>query len=150
MHHFSTHYSIQVALPPTLLRKLKIEPKNTFHMLLWLLSATSRRGCISWSNWICLLRAEQTNNEGRDVNPTICRHLKKKYIWFLHIHCVLKTPFLTSYFPLPSLLSSFLHRALLSLLPPTIQSILVISVMMSPCKILASESTDREKRPILF
>lgn len=124
MHHFSTHYSIQVALPPTLLGKLKIEPKNTFHTLFWLLGAASRRGCLSWNNWICLLRAEKNNNAGRAANPTICCPLKQKYIWFLHIHCVLKTPFPTSYFPLPSTLSSFLHRALLSLLPPTIQSIL--------------------------
>lgn len=60
MHHFSTHYSIQVALPPTVLGKLKIEPKNTFHTLFWLLGAASRRGCLSWNNWVCLLKLNKT------------------------------------------------------------------------------------------
>lgn len=36
MHHFSTHYNIQVTLPPILLGKLKTEPKSTFHTLFWL------------------------------------------------------------------------------------------------------------------
>lgn len=124
--HSCQYMHLQYSGDPSfhLIGKWEIEHKNTFHTLFWLLSATSRRGCISWNNWtLLLLRAEQ-NNAGRDVNTTVCCHLKQKYICLLLIHCVLKTPFPISYFPLPFLVSSFLCWALLSLLPPTVQSIL--------------------------
>lgn len=118
MHHVSTHYSIQVTLPPTLLGEL--EHRNTIHTRLWLLSATARRGCISWNNWILLLLRAEQNNAWRDANPTVCCHLKRKYICFLLIHWVLKTPL-----PIPispCLSQCPLCRALLSLLPPTVLS----------------------------
>lgn len=134
-----------MALPPTLLGKLKTEHKNTFHTLFWLLSATPRRGCISWNNWMLLLLRAEQNNAGRHVNPTAWCHLKQKYTWFL----LWKIPFPPPISPClwscpPSLAElcsvSFLHN---SIHPGA------ISVMSSPCNILASEITGYEKKTFL-
>lgn len=144
MNHFSTHYSIQVALLPTFLGKLKIEHKNTFHTLFWHCTATSRRGCLSWNKWMLLLFRAEQNNAGRDVNPRVCCHLKQKYTCFLLIHCALETPFPTSYVPLSlSCPLSFAELCSVSFLHNSIHPG-VISVMRR-CNILASEITDYEK-----
>lgn len=149
---FQHALSIQVTLSPTLLGKLKIEHKNTFHTLFWLLSATSKRGCISGNNCIRLLLRAQQNNAGRDINPTVFCPLKQKHTCFLLIHCVLKTPF--SHFLSPLAFHAVLFPSRSSAQSPSSHNPIhpgVISVMRrSPFNILVSEITDYEKRPTLF
>lgn len=149
--HSCQYIHLQYSGDPSshLIGKWKIEHKNAFHTLFWLLSATSRRGCISGNNWILLLLRAEQNNAGGDVNTAVCCHLKQKSICLLLVHCVLKTPFPTSYFPLPFMVSSLLSSAQS---PSSHSSIYlgIIPVMRSPCNISASEITDYEKRPVLF
>lgn len=149
MHHFSTHYNIQVTLPPILLGKLKTEPKSTFHTL-FRLSATSGRGCISWNNWILLLLRAEQNNAGRDVNPSLPPSQTKIPLLSAHSLCSENS---LSHFLFPPGFHGDLFPLLSSAQSPSSHSSIhpgVISVMRSPCNILASEITDYEKRPVLF